>query len=136
MKSMFRWTRVLAMTTLVVLLTTGLGELSREARAEDGNVDDVALPMNDPAAIELGKARFGKCSGFCHGSGGKGARAPCLICGRFKRGGKNSDLIRNIEEGVTGTAMGAFKEQLTKEEVLAVVAYLRTEQKKREAEGQ
>ncbi len=99
-------------------------------------VNDVALPLTDPAALELGRTRLGeKCSGFCHGSGGKGGRGPCLICNRFKRGGKNSDLIRNITEGIKGTPMGAFGEVLTKEEILAVTAYLRVEQKKRE-EGQ
>ena len=107
--------------------------LAEEAAEE---VNDVALPLNDPAALELGRTRLGeKCSGVCHGSGGKGGRGPCLICSRFKRGGKNSDLIRNITEGIKGTPMGAFGEVLTREEILAVTAYLRVEQKKRE-EGQ
>lgn len=107
--------------------------LAEEAADE---VNDVALPLTDPAALELGRTRLGeKCSGFCHGSGGKGGRGPCLICNRFKRGGKNSDLIRNITEGIKGTPMGAFGEVLTREEILAVTAYLRVEQKKRE-EGQ
>ncbi len=95
-------------------------------------VNDIALPFDNPEAIELGKQRFGeKCGGFCHGSGGKGGRGPCLICNRFKHGGRASDLVRNIEQGIAGTPMGAFGEVFTRDEILAVVAYLRLEQKKK-----
>ncbi|MFO1319498.1 MAG: c-type cytochrome [Burkholderiales bacterium] len=138
MKQVIRsgWLRALVLGVMV--LWVGSAGMSGSVWADDdANVNDVALPMDDPAAIELGKTKYGKCSGFCHGSGGKGARGPCIVCSSYKRGGKNSDLIRNIEEGVKGTPMGAFKDVLTREEILAVVAYLRLEQKKkREAEGQ
>lgn len=124
---------------VLVIVGIGLGGMSAALRAaEEGAevVNDIALPT-DEAAIALGKTRFGeKCGGFCHGSGGKGGRAPCLICGKFKRGGKDSQIAGNIANGVEGTAMGAFKDALTKEEILAVVAYLRVEQKKKEAESQ
>ena len=124
---------------VLVALGLGLGSLSATLRADEEGaeaVHDIALPTDD-AAIAVGKTRFGeKCGGFCHGSGGKGGRAPCLICGKFKRGGKDSQIAANIANGVEGTAMGAFKDALTKDEILAVVAYLRAEQKKKEAESQ
>lgn len=109
--------------------------LSGAARADDAeNVHDAQIAIGDPAAIELGKTKYGeKCGGFCHGSGGKGARAPCLVCGRFKRGAKDSDLVRNITDGVAGTGMGAFGGMYSGDEIKALVAYLRDEQKKREA---
>ena len=126
------------MFVVAAVIGLGLAAGSGSAVADDAvEVNDLAVPMEDAAAIELGKTRFGqKCSGFCHGSGGKGGRGPCLICGKFKRGGKNSDLYRNIAEGVKGTAMGAFGEALPMEEIVAVIAYLRTEQKKKEAAEQ
>lgn len=124
---------------VLVMVGLALGGLSASLRAaEEGAevVSDMALPT-DEAAIAIGKAKFGeKCGGFCHGSGGKGARAPCLICGKFKRGGKDSQLVANITNGVPGTAMGAFGDALTKEEIIDLVAYLRVEQKKKEAESQ
>lgn len=124
---------------MLVIVGVGLGGLSAALRAaEEGAevVNDIAMPT-DEAAIAIGKTRFGeKCGGFCHGSGGKGGRAPCLICGKFKRGGKDSQIAANIANGMEGTAMGAFKDALTKDEILAVVAYLRVEQKKKEAESQ
>lgn len=128
-RGLFAWLVALLMAVATV------GAWVPQAFAEDAgaSVDDVALPVNDPAALELGRTRLGeKCSGFCHGSGGKGGRGPCLICGRFKRGANNSDLIRNVTEGIKGTPMGAFGDVLTKDEILAVVAYLRVEQKKKE----
>lgn len=87
---------------------------------------------DDEAAIELGKSRFGeKCGGFCHGAGGKGARAPCLICGKFKHGETDDAIARNISDGIPNTAMGAFNDKLTPEEVKAVVVFLRDQQKKK-----
>jgi mono/diheme cytochrome c family protein len=86
----------------------------------------------DEAAIELGKTRFGeKCGGFCHGAGGKGARAPCLICGKFKHGETDDAIAKNISEGIPNTPMGAFNDKLTPDEVKAVVVFLRDQQKKK-----
>ena len=97
--------------------------------------DDLVVPT-DEATIALGKERYSaKCGGFCHGAGGKGGRAPCIVCGRFKRGGKNAEIARNIAEGIKGTPMGAFGEVYSRDEIIAIVAYMRDEQKKKEAEG-
>ncbi|MEO5862538.1 MAG: cytochrome c [Burkholderiales bacterium] len=91
-----------------------------------------ATAAEDEATIELGKSRFGeKCGGFCHGAGGKGARAPCLICGSFKHGETDEAIARNISDGIPGTAMGAFNDKLSAEEVKAVVVFLRDQQKKK-----
>lgn len=121
---------------LFAVVATFALSLPSPVMAEDTaeSVHDAQVPLDDPAAVELGKTKYGeKCGGFCHGSGGKGGRAPCLVCGRFKRGGKDSDLIRNITNGVAGTGMGAFGGMYSKEEIVALVAYLRSEQKAREA---
>lgn len=106
------------------------------ANAAEGEAD-LAVPVDDAAAVELGKARYNaKCGGFCHGSLGKGARAPCIVCGTYKRGGTNAELVRNITQGIAGTPMGAFGEVYSRDEIIALVAFLRSEQKKREAGNQ
>lgn len=126
MKKLFR------LSALAALLCVWLALPASAAEDELLGVNDIALPLDKPEAIELGKQRFGeKCGGFCHGSGGKGGRGPCLICNRFKHGGRASDLVRNIGQGIAGTPMGAFGEVFTQDEILAVVAYLRLEQKKK-----
>ena len=97
--------------------------------------DDLVVPT-DEATIALGKERYSaKCGGFCHRAGGKGGRAPCIVCGRFKRGGTNAEIAKNIAEGIKGTPMGAFGEVYSRDEIIAIVAYMRDEQKKKEAEG-
>ena len=97
--------------------------------------DDLVVPT-DEATIALGKERYSaKCGGFCHGAGGKGGRAPCIVCGRFKRGGTNAEIAKNIAEGIKGTPMGAFGEVYSRDEIIAIVSYMRDEQKKKEAEG-
>ena len=94
-------------------------------------------PAGHAAAIELGKTRFGeKCGGFCHGAGGKGGRAPCLICGKFKYGESDEAIAKNIAEGIAGTPMGSFGDKLNKEEIQGIVAFLRDKQKAKAAEGQ
>ncbi len=91
-----------------------------------------SIAADDAATIELGKERFGeKCGGFCHGAGGKGARAPCLICGKFKHGETDDAIARNISDGIPNTAMGAFSDKLNGDEVKAIVAFLRDAQKKK-----
>jgi mono/diheme cytochrome c family protein len=86
----------------------------------------------DGPDIELGKTRYSEsCGGFCHGAGGRGGRAPCLVCGKFKRGGTDEEIINNIANGIAGTPMGAFGEKLSKEDIVALVAYLRAEEKKK-----
>ena len=92
----------------------------------------VAAAAEDEATIALGKERFGeKCGGFCHGAGGKGARAPCLICGKFKHGETDDAIARNISDGIPNTAMGAFSDKLNGDEVKAIVVFLRDQQKKK-----
>jgi mono/diheme cytochrome c family protein len=92
----------------------------------------LAIAADDEATIALGKERFGeKCGGFCHGAGGKGARAPCLICGKFKHGETDDAIARNISDGIPNTAMGAFSDKLNGDEVKAIVAFLRDAQKKK-----
>ncbi|MBI1397425.1 MAG: hypothetical protein GC151_15745 [Betaproteobacteria bacterium] len=126
---------LIGVVVAVLLGIWGLGAVAPGAWAdEEEQIHDIGLPLGDAAAIELGKTRFGeKCGGFCHGSGGKGGRGPCLICGRYKHGNKDSDLVRNITNGVTGTPMGAFGSMYSKEEIAAIVVYLRSQQKKKEA---
>jgi mono/diheme cytochrome c family protein len=121
------------MSTLAVVFAL---LLSGSVQADDA-AGDLAVPVDDPAAVELGKEKYSaKCGGFCHGSGGKGARAPCIVCGRYKRGGTNAELVKNIANGIPGTPMGAFGEVYSRDDIIALVAYLRSEQKKREAEQQ
>jgi mono/diheme cytochrome c family protein len=96
--------------------------------------DDVAPQAT--STVEAGKSRFSERCVFCHGGGGKGAKGPCLTCGRFRHGGSDGSLYANIAGGIPGTQMGAFGTTLSQEEILNIIAFLRAETKRRQEAGE
>jgi len=121
-----------------VLLATALGGSPVLALAQDDGrlANDMPVPVNDPTAVEAGRERFGERCVFCHGGGGKGAKGPCLTCGRFRNGGKASQIYGTIADGVWGTQMGAFGNSLSREEILNIIAYLRVHTEQRRQAGE
>ncbi len=126
--------KVLPAAVVGAILALGLGVTSPKVYAEEYEWNDLAVPFDNPDAVEKGRERFSERCAFCHGGGGRGAKGPCLICGHFKRGGKNSQVYTNIAAGVPGTQMGAFGTTLQQEEINNIVAYMRAQQLKKEAE--
>src|SRR5689334_12433236 len=98
--------------------------------------DELKLPMQDAAAVEAGKERFSERCAFCHGGAGRGAKGPCLTCGRFRHGGSDASLYANIAGGIQGTQMGAFGTTLSQKEIAHIIAYLRAETERRKAAGE
>ncbi len=125
-------------SALILNPSSALANADDDERAERAErlANDMPVPMDDPAAVESGKGRFGERCGYCHGGGGRGAKGPCLVCGHFKRGGKSSAIYTNIAVGVMGTQMGAFGTSLSSEEILNIVGYLRSETRRRDASGE
>ena len=97
--------------------------------------DNLPVPIDDPKAVQAGLERFGERCAFCHGGKGTGAKGPCLTCGRFKYGGKASQLYAAISGGVPGTQMGAFESSLTREEILNIIAFIRVHTEERRRAG-
>lgn len=75
-----------------------------------------------PKEIARGSAIFAsKCGiGYCHGQEGKAGRGPRLAGRKFDR----DYLVRTVSAGVGNSLMPAFKDQLSSEEIRAVVAYI------------
>jgi mono/diheme cytochrome c family protein len=121
-----------------VLFATALGGSPVLALAQDDDrlANDMPVPVNDPTAVEAGHERFGERCVFCHGGGGKGAKGPCLTCGRFRNGGKASQIYGAIANGIWGTQMGAFGNSLSREEILNIIAYLRVHTEQRRQAGE
>lgn len=74
----------------------------------------------------------------CHMADGKAAvEEMSLADAKWKHGTKLSDIVKVIREGVEGTAMQPFKDQLSKDETLALARYVRAFDKtlKPEADG-
>jgi len=89
-----------------------------------GQESEVKNPHTAPAAVAAGAKIFRAHCAECHGLGGEGDRAPKLTTGIFFHGSTDADLLRNISEGIPGTAMpGVF---FSPDQVWQIVAYVRS----------
>ena len=107
----------------VPLLLTSMA-LAPLAAAADGPAEIVALYEE-------------KCMA-CHMADGKAAvEDMSLADAKWKHGSKLADIVKVIREGVEGTAMQPFKDQLSKEQIEGLAKYVRAFDKtlKPEPEG-
>jgi cytochrome c(L) len=89
---------------------------------------DVTNPFEgDPAAIEEGRELFSRRCSFCHGTGGSGAKGPDLTSGKWKYGGRNTDVFATIAAGRPLTQMGGFATSMTTDEIWKVIAFIRSQ---------
>jgi mono/diheme cytochrome c family protein len=76
---------------------------------------------SDSATLDLYKA---KCQ-ICHMADGSSPIKPMnLADGEWLHGDKIADHVKVIQDGVPGKAMRAFKDELTKEQILALAKYV------------
>src|SRR4051794_29772562 len=80
--------------------------VAQDDRAPGSN--GLTVSTREANASQAGKERFSERCSFCHGGGGRGAKGPCLTCGRVRHGGSDGALYANIAGGIQGTQMGAF----------------------------
>jgi cytochrome c oxidase cbb3-type subunit III len=79
-------------------------------------------PLNSAADIAAGAKTFRSHCSACHGLNGEGGRGPNLASGRFYHGSSDSDLLRNISDGIPGTDMpGLF---YSADRIRQVIAYI------------
>jgi len=81
-------------------------------------------PRTSAADIAAGAKTFRSHCSACHGLNGEGGRGPNLAGGHFYHGNSDSDLLRNIGEGIPGTDMpGLF---YSPDRIWQIVAYIRS----------
>jgi mono/diheme cytochrome c family protein len=135
--------RALTFTLTVAVVGAMAGLLLAEpAMAQHKmNESDLEVPTNDMDVVELGRAKYAQRCSFCHGGDGHGGKGPCLSCGKFSYvGNTNAEIYGVIAGGLPnrslGGTMGAFGTTMTAEEILAVLTFLRWEEKRRIAAGE
>ena len=133
--------RLLAPTLGVVALGWVLLLAAPAAAQHKMNENDMELPTSDAQVVDLGREKYAQRCSFCHGGGGKGGKGPCLTCGKFPYSGNtNTNIYTTIAVGVTnrsmGGTMGAFGTTMSAEEIVAVLTFMRVEEKRRIAEGE
>src|SRR6185436_7988305 len=92
------------------------------ARTEPSSTQRPVEKLKDPQIIAEGAKLFAPSCGsaYCHGAGGIGGGAPRLR-------GKDLDahyLFKTISNGVTGTAMVSFKDDLSEEQIWKLIAFI------------
>jgi cytochrome c oxidase cbb3-type subunit 3 len=94
----------------------------------------------DANAAKLGESQFRANCAFCHGLGARGGgRGPDLTRAQKRHGSSDSEMFRNIHDGIAGTAMpaatnGGIGVGMSDGEIWQVIAYLRSVEKKASAE--
>ena len=76
--------------------------------------------------VALGKTLYGKHCASCHGQKGEGIRAPALGNPMLLATASDAFLRYTISEGRDSTPMPSFKDSLTKAEINAITAYVRS----------
>src|SRR6266849_4670809 len=82
------------------------------------------LAAQGPEDVASGRELFQKFCTACHGGNAKGGRGPDLTSGRWRSGGSDADILRNILAGIPNTEMPAFPMRAREGE--QIVAYLRS----------
>ena len=115
----------------------GTYKLIRIAANEDlkNIVNDIENPYeNNNEAIKEGKKHYvlkGCAALHCHGPNGKGSGGPALNKGVFAHSdGSTYALAHIITNGISGTKMGAYGSSLNEDEILKLIAYIRSVTKK------
>lgn len=94
------------------------------AAALFGQTEDVRSPHMTTADVTAGAATFRSHCAECHGLKAEGGRGPNLAEGNFYHGSSDSDLLKNISDGIAGTEMpGLF---YSPDRVWQVIAYIRS----------
>lgn len=114
--------RILLTAAAFALVTAG--GVSLPAAEGDPAGDLPASLEGDPAAIEEGKRIFNVHCWACHGTNGSGAIGPSFQDNETLHGDRYEDMLDVVTNGVNGKPMNAWKNKLTREQILQVVAYV------------
>ena len=81
-------------------------------------------PRTSPEDVAAGAKTFRSHCATCHGIRGEGGVGPALAAGRFFHGSSDDALLKNISDGIPGTAMaGLF---YSPDRVWQIIAYIRS----------
>lgn len=97
-------------------------------QAEAANVNEPALARNaqDSKLVAHGAEVFAAKCVACHAADGRGQIGPNLTDSFQLHGQARMDIFHTVHDGVSGTAMIAWGEQLSAADILDVVAYVTT----------
>lgn len=82
----------------------------------------------DPAALDMGAARFGRSCASCHGALAQGLIGPNLTDDRWIHGGSVDQIFQSIAKGWPAKGMPPWGRAMKPEELAALVSFVRSVQ--------
>jgi mono/diheme cytochrome c family protein len=138
--SQMRFSGLFRKLSVVGVFAVGLLAGAPAYAQHKAHANDMEVPTNDMEVVKTGRGLVAQRCAFCHGGDAAGGKGPCLTCGKFKyTGNANSDIYTTIAIGVPkslGGSMGAFGTTMSQEQILAVITFLRWEEKRRISTGE
>ena len=90
------------------------------------NEDQLIAMIGDPNIMERAASSYNLRCAACHGMSGEGGIGAALNDGVWVHGGDIRSVYRVIAEGVIDKGMPPWKDILNHEEILELIAYIRT----------
>lgn len=88
--------------------------------------DELKVLLKDPAKRTLGSTTFQAKCASCHGARGMGGIGPNLTDAYWIHGGKMSEILTTITQGISEKGMPPWGPVLSEEEIQAVTVYIRS----------
>ena len=125
----------------ILFLILFIPALVFSAEQHQMNENDLALDITNADTVQNGREWYDRRCSFCHGGQGKGGKGPCLTCGKFTYSANtNMAIFTTISVGITnkslGGTMGAFGTTIDGMDIVAIVTYLRNEERRRIESGE
>lgn len=97
------------------------------AKSRGAVTDDVLVAMStNPAVVERGAVTFQKTCIACHGAQGQGVIGPNLTDDYWLHGGKATEILKTVTQGVPEKGMVAWGPVLGNDSIEEVVAFILT----------
>ena len=100
--------------------------MASAAGAAGGDEASLLKLVSDASALKDGAELYTTRCAACHSAQGQGLIGPNLTDDNWIHGGKITDIHRTVVNGVIEKGMLAWKDQLTPQQINAVVAYVWT----------
>ena len=115
---------VLSFMLLVCFAVVSASTAQQDSRCADSGSSGAKNPYSSPQDIKEGGVTLRTYCSTCHGVDGTGGRGPDLTRVRFRHGSSDQALMKNMQDGIPGTAMAGFN--LPDSMILQVVAFIRS----------
>lgn len=88
--------------------------------------EEILAAVLDPNIVEAGRGRFVKTCAACHGEIGQGLIGPNLADDSWLHGGAVTQIYTTVVKGIPAKGMPPWGRAIAPDELLALVAYIRS----------